>query len=312
MSPATQSSGGQEPPMAAGVALARMRRQVRIGRWGVWVALACGPLALAAAALRSPAAPAEAAPAPSSSTMRTPPAADPSGYAELYLAAWLRSTAGDENSAQARLAQALAPSVALPRPEGAQPVLERAVAVRSAQREGGQWSVTVAAQYADFSVRYFAVPVVAGADGGSFAVTGAPGQVAGPTTAKAPEPAYGVSLPAKGVLTATVAEFLRAYLTGLGQVDRYLAPGVRLAALSGTSYTDLQVEQANAVEESAAAESVPADGTKARVQVQIKAQDKTGAWPLAYELTLTARAGRWEVSAFATATGTGTGGGGHA
>ncbi|GAA2418236.1 hypothetical protein GCM10010388_01240 [Streptomyces mauvecolor] len=294
--------------MAAGVALARMARQVRLGRWGVWVALACGPLALAVAALPSPAAPTAAAPAPSSSTVRTPAAADPSGYAELYLAAWLRSAASDESSAQARLAQAMAPSVALPQPAGAQSVLERAVAVRSAHREGGQWSVTVAAQYADFSVRYFAVPVVADASGGSFAVTGAPGQVAGPTTAKTPESVYGVVLPAKGVLAATVAEFLRTYLTGLGQVDRYLAPGVQLAALSGTSYTDLQVEQASAIEEAAAAETVPADGTKTRVRVQIKAQDKAGAWPLAYELTLTARAGRWEVSAFATASIAGGGG----
>ncbi|WP_246033318.1 conjugal transfer protein [Streptomyces hundungensis] len=293
--------------MAAGVALARMRRQVRLGRWGVWVALACGPLALAAAAMPSPDASAAAAPAPSSSTVRTPAATDPSGYAELYLAAWLRSTGSDENSAQARLAQALAPSVALPRPEGAQPVLERAVAVRSAQRERGQWSVTVAAQYADFSVRYFAVPVVAGSDGGSFAVTGAPGQVAGPTPAKTPESAYGVSLPTKGVLAATVGEFLRAYLTGLGQVDRYLAPGVQLAALSGTSYTDLQVEQATAVEEAASAGTVPADGTRVRVQVQVTAHDKSGAWPMTYELTLTARAGRWEVSAFATASVTGGG-----
>ncbi|MEV6048679.1 conjugal transfer protein [Streptomyces xanthochromogenes] len=258
----------------------------------------------------SPAAKTAAAAEPSSGAVRTATAADPSGYAVLFLAAWLRSTASDEGSAQARLAQALAPSVPLPQPAGAQSGLERAVAVRSAQREGGRWSVTVAAQYADFSVRYFVVPVTTDASGGSFAVTGAPGQVAGPAAAKVAEPAYQVSLPVKGALTSTVAEFLRTYLTGLGEVDRYLAPGMTLAALSGTSYTDLQVEQASAIEESAAAESVPADGTRARVLVQIKAQDKAGAWPLAYELTLTARAGRWEVSAFATASG--TAGGGHA
>ncbi|MFD7015242.1 conjugal transfer protein [Streptomyces sp. NPDC059928] len=306
MSSATGPSGGEAPPMAAGVSLARMRRQVRLGRWGVWAALACGPLALAVAALPSPAA--KAATAPSTGTVRTTAAADPSGYAELFLAAWLRSTASDESSAQARLAEALAPSIALPQPAGAQSVLERAVAVRSAQHEGGQWSVTVAAQYADFSVRYFAVPVVADASGGSFTVTGAPGQVAGPAAAKAPESAYGVNLPAKGLLVSTVTEFLRTYLTGLGEVDRYLAPGVKLAALSGTSYTDLRVEQASAIEEEEAAETVPSDGTKARVRVQIKAQDKAGAWPLAYELTLTARAGRWEVSAFSTASIAGGGG----
>lgn len=308
MSPATGASGGAVPPMAAGVGLHRMRRQVRLGRLGVWAALACGPLALALAAMPSPTAVTAAAAEPKPGPVRSAAAADPSGYAELFLAAWLRSSAAEESSAQARLALALAPSVGLPQPAGAQPVLERAIAVRSAHREGGQWSVTVAAQYADFSVRYFAVPVTADASGGSFAVTGAPGQVAGPAAAKAPESAYRVSLPSKGSLVSTVTEFLRAYLTGLGEVDRYAAPGVKLAALQGTSYTDVQVEQANAVGEAAAAESAPADGATARVRVQIKARDKAGAWPLAYELTLTGRAGRWEVSAFATAAAAGGGG----
>jgi len=119
--------------------------------------------------------------------------------------------------------------------------------------------------------------------------------------ARVPESAYGVSLPVKGVLASTVGEFLRAYLTGLSEVDRYLAPGVKVFALSGTSYTGVQVEQAAAMEEAAAGELVPADGTAVRVRVEVRAQDRAGVWPLAYEVALTARAGRWEVSAFATA-----------
>lgn len=308
MTRTTGASPSGTPPTAAGVRLARMHRQVRLGRWGVWAALACGPLALAVASLPSSAAKAAASPAPSSSTVRTPAAADPSGYAELFLAAWLRSTAADETSAQARLVQALAPSVPLPRPAGAQSVLEHATAVRSAHGEDGQWSVTVAAQYADFSVRYFAVPVASDTSGASFAVTGAPGQVAGPAPVRASQSPYGVALPPKGTLALTVAEFLRAYLTGVGEVERYLAPGVRLAALSGTSYSDLQVEQAAAMDEAASAPSVPADGTRVRVRVQIKARDKAGAWPLAYEVTLAARAGRWEVASMPTASVTGGGG----
>ncbi|MFD9791336.1 conjugal transfer protein [Streptomyces sp. NPDC059070] len=300
MSSSTGSSDSA-PPAAAGVRLVRMRRQARLRRWGVWAALACGPLALAVASLPSAAAPAAATPAPSSGTVRTPVAADPSGYAELFLTAWLRSSAVDENSAQARLAQALAPSVPLPQPTGAQSVLDRAIAVRSAHRGGGQWLVTVAVQYADVSVRYYAVPVLADASGGSYAVTGAPGQVAGPVLAKAPESAYKVALAPRGALVGTVAEFLRAYLTGLGEVDRYLAPGMHLLALVDTSYTDLQVEQAAAMEEAAGAQGIPADGTRVHVRVQIKARDRAGSWPLAYEMTLTTRAARWEVSAFATA-----------
>ncbi|MGI3225024.1 hypothetical protein ACRJ4B_14975 [Streptomyces sp. GTA36] len=49
--------------------------------------------------------------------------------------------------------------------------------------------MTVAAQYPDGAVRYYAVPVVADSGGASFTVTGAPGVVAGPAHAeKVPSP----------------------------------------------------------------------------------------------------------------------------
>ncbi|OSC57789.1 conjugal transfer protein, partial [Streptomyces sp. 4F] len=43
--------------------------------------------------------------------------------------------------------------------------------------------------------------------------------------------------------------------------------------------------------------SVPADSTKVRVRVQAEARDDAGRWPLAYELALLARSGRWDVAA---------------
>ncbi|MER6160787.1 hypothetical protein ABT147_35550 [Streptomyces sp. NPDC001868] len=54
------------------------------------------------------------------------------------------------------------------------------MAVHSVQRTDRAWSVTLAARYADGSVRYFAVPVLADASGASFTVSGAPGVAAGP------------------------------------------------------------------------------------------------------------------------------------
>ncbi|WP_369280625.1 hypothetical protein AB4Y06_22875 [Streptomyces bobili] len=81
----------------------------------------------------------------------------------MFVGAWLRSSADDANSAQARLAQSLAPDAELPLPvASAQRVPATVTAVRSAQREDGEWSVTVAAQYADGRLRYYAVPVAAG------------------------------------------------------------------------------------------------------------------------------------------------------
>ncbi|MBW8707385.1 hypothetical protein MBT84_47900 [Streptomyces sp. MBT84] len=297
MSPGKQASPGEAAaPMAAGARLEAMRRRARVSRVAVWTVIAAGPIALAVAVASTPTTVA-AAPATTPTAVRTAPAADPSGYAQLFIGAWLRSSADDPPTAQARLAQSMAPDVELPNPgSDAQSALASVTAVRSAQRIGGAWSVTVAAQYADGSVRYYTVPVTADPPGSSFAVTGAPGVVAGPARAGVPKLAYGVSVP-DGSLSSAVGEFLAAYLTGAGEVDRYLAPGVNLTAVSPAPFTAVTVQQITGIEETAAADQVPADGTKVRVLASVEARDTTGRWPLAYELTLKARSGRWDVTA---------------
>ncbi|MFD4975124.1 conjugal transfer protein [Streptomyces sp. NPDC058424] len=204
----------------------------------------------------------------------------------------------DATSAQARLAQLLAPDIDLPNPAAdAQPKLESVTAVRSAQRDAGDWAVTVAAQYADGRVRYFVVPVATDASGSSFSVTGAPGVVAGPARAEVAKSPYGVAVPPGGDLSSAVGKFLGEYLTGAGEVDRYLAPGVTLSPVSPAPYRAVTVQQVLAVEQAAAAEQVPADGTAVRVLAQVEARGGAGRWPLAYEIELKARSGRWEVAA---------------
>ncbi|MGI5397069.1 hypothetical protein [Streptomyces sp. CA-251251] len=106
-----------------------------------------------------------------------------------------------------------------------------------------------------------------------------------------------MSVPSDSSLASTVGEFLGANLTGTGEVDRYLAPGVKLTPVSPAPYTTVTVREVSAVEEAAAAGQVPADGTKVRVLVQAEARDEAGRWPLAYELALTARSGRWDIAA---------------
>ncbi|MGW3313713.1 conjugal transfer protein [Streptomyces sp. NPDC001073] len=302
MSPGKQASEREAvAPMAAGVRLEAMRRRVRLSRLAVWTVIAAGPIALAVAIASTPTTVAAATTAKPAS-VRTVAAAEPGGYAQVFVSAWLRSSADDATSAQARLAHSLAPDVELPDPAaGAQPAPQSVTAVRSAQRSGGAWSVTVAAQYPDGSARYYAVPVAVGGAGASFTVTGAPGVVAGPARADAAKSPYGVSVP-DGALTSALAEFLTAYLTGGGEVDRYLAPGVNLSAVSPAPYASVSVQQISAVEQAAAAEQAPADGTTVRVLVQVEARDTGGRWPLAYELTLRARSGRWEVAALESGT----------
>ncbi|MGA5284885.1 conjugal transfer protein [Streptomyces griseoincarnatus] len=286
------------PAIAAGVELEKMRRRVRLSRLALFTAIAAGPIALAVAVTSGPAAATAAAPDRPAPVRTAAVTADPAGYAQVFLDAWLRSSADEAGSAQARLAQSLAPDVALPDPAAdAQSKVRSVTAVRSVQRDGDAWAVTVAVQYADSTVRYFAVPVAADRPSVSFTVTGAPGVVAGPARTALPASPYTVSVPSDGALASTVGEFLGAYLTGTGGVDRYLAPGVKLAPVSPAPYTSVTVREVSAVEEGAADEPVPADGTKVRVQVQAEARDDAGRWPLAYELALTARSGRWDVAA---------------
>ncbi|WP_406346994.1 conjugal transfer protein [Streptomyces sp. NBC_00648] len=291
-------------PMAGGARLEAMRRRVRLSRLALWGVIASGPVALAVAVTSSSptvkaATPTQ--PAPSRSTMAAAEAA-PAGFAQLFVGAWLRSTTSDPSSAQARIAQSMAPGVELPATAaGAQAAPASVTALRSAQRARGVWSVTVAAQYADGTVRYYAVPVAADASGSSFAVTGAPGVVAGPSRAPVAKSPYGVSVPA-GDLTSAIGQFLGAYLTGSGEVERYLAPGMRLSAVSPAPFQGATVQRISATEAAAAAERVPADGTTVRVLAAVEARDRSGRWPLAYELALKARSGRWEITALDSGT----------
>lgn len=305
MSPAKQASESEAAaPMAAGARLEAMRRRVRLSRLAVWTVIAAGPIALCVALASTPTTVEAATPAKPATVRAAAAGADPGGYAQLFVSAWLRSSADDATSAQARLAQSLAPDVELPDPAtgaGAQLTPQSVTAVRSAQRTGGAWSVTVAVQYADGRLRYYAVPVAVGGAGASFEVTEAPGVVAGPARAEAAKSPYGVSVP-EADLSSAVGEFFAAYLTGSGEVSRYLAPGVTLSAVSPAPYTAVTVQQVSSVEEVAAGEQVPADGTTVRVLVQVEARDADGRWPLAYELALKARSGRWEVAALESGT----------
>ncbi|MER6442797.1 conjugal transfer protein [Streptomyces sp. NPDC001185] len=280
-------------PIAAGIALERMRRRAHLSRLAAWTAIAAGPLALYLTIASGPTG-AHAAPAKAVPERAGAQRPDPAGFAQLFVGAWLRSSTDDPASAQARLAQSMAPDVGLPDPEGAQPGPESVTAVSSAYRTGSSWSVTVAAQYADGRLRTYAVPVAADRFGDAFTVTGAPGVVAGPGRAVVLASPYRVTVP-EGELSSSVGEFLAAYLTGAGEVERYLAPGRVLAPMSPAPYRAATVQQIQAVEAAAAADQV-ADGTAVHVLVQVEARDKEGRWPLAYELALAARSGRWEVT----------------
>ncbi|MCW8382641.1 hypothetical protein [Streptomyces justiciae] len=64
-------------------------------------------------------------------------------------------------------------------------------------------------------------------------------------------------------LTTAVGEFLAAYVTAAGEVDRYLTPGVRLTAVSPAPFSTVIVRQISALEEAAAEAARPPPPSRA-------------------------------------------------
>ncbi|MFD9411531.1 conjugal transfer protein [Streptomyces sp. NPDC059989] len=286
-------------------------------RMGVWAALAAGPLALAVAVTIPRTTVAQAAPAPRPAEAVRPPA-DPRGTAELFVDLWLRTDAAAPDSAAAVALRSLAPGVELPkrpRTAGAAPAPARVVAVRMADGPDAAWTVMVAvlreqnepassASGPDHAVvplvRYFAVSGVRDTGGGQFTVVGPLAEVAALDAPTAPAKEFTRSVPASSPLGTTLGEFVRTYLGG-GQgagLDRYLSPGLRVAAPKSAPYTRVDVEDVAADADVAAGQAAPADGAKARVRIRVTGEDAQGVrWPLLYRAEVIARAGRWEISA---------------
>lgn len=166
-------------------------------------------------------------------------------------------------------------------------------------------------------MRYFQVPVAIGpAAGGVIGYTALamPAEVAAPEQIEAPALVYGPMRPALPAdpRTQAVTEFLAAYLTGSGELDRYLAPGTQVTAIMPAPYSGVAVDTL-AIEGEQGPEpvtTVPGDGTQLRLLVALRGTGHDEVrLPLTYALTLKARAGRWEIASLdgapvATATAT--------
>ncbi|WP_159401124.1 conjugal transfer protein [Streptomyces sp. NRRL B-24484] len=302
-------------------------------RWAVWAAVASGPLALAAA-IAVPGAAAEG-PAPvvaSTPNVIAPPTGYAEVFVDLWLrsnassplAAQLRAMAPGvelpEPDADAHARAAVGRVVAVrSTPLGgrawlvtvaAQMVVPAAHAQGAAQADAPDGARAQASPRRDAQspedgvpvVRYFAVPVEmvrANGSGGvpdALVVSAPPAQVAGPGALSAGPgaDAYGVEV-SPGALRQAVTEYLQAYLTGVGESARYLAPGVKVPA-PGAVYRSVEL---TGLASKAEVPGQPADGAVVEVLARVKAKDVSGSWPLAYPLRLRARAGRWEVAALA-------------
>jgi len=318
----------EDPAEMGGWSTGARANTTAVIRWAVWGLVILGPVLGAAAFLSvpAPAGPARpqtaAAPAASGSQ-------GAAGFAQLFVAAYIGAGDGD----QSKLA-AYYPGATNLRLEGT-PMRrsgEQLAVVRLRQTDRDVWSVTVGARITDTasgetataaaaagrrdakaeaaaaaaaSVHYFQVPVATAPAGGGatgFVALAMPAEVAAPVRVEAPGLVYGPMRPALpgDPRTQAVTAFLDAYLAGSGELDRYLAPGTQLTAIAPAPYTGLAVDQL-AVEGERGGEpvaSVPGDGSRSRLLVVLRATGHDGVRvPLTYALTLSARAGRWEIAA---------------
>ncbi len=156
--------------------------------------------------------------------------------------------------------------------------------------------------------RYFQVPVLV-ADQGFKAAT-LPTPIAQPSSPSLPGLGYGQQLTTSDAAGATVMEFLTAYLTGAGDITRFISPDSDISAVSPALFVQLEPVE---LRTDTKTEGEPADGTEIHVLATIRAANvDSRALSSTYALTLTVRAGRWEVQSvdpaplFSTASSTTT------
>ncbi|MBA3019635.1 conjugal transfer protein [Propionicimonas sp.] len=257
----------------------------------LWVAIALGPVAFAVSMWQAthPVAPSSAAMGLSSEAQSRQLVAGE--FATRAVTVWLGASRGQEDLVHTLLPASSGQML----PEAGMQVAD-AMPVGYVDAGNGVWAVTVAATVTDarmVSRRFFTLPVqVAGSTVSAVAM---PAEV--PSTAlaaAAPALDYSVAVPPSSPVVTTSTEFLAAYLAGSGDVARVVAPRAAITAVQPAPFTAVRIGSVAAHSE---IPDSPADG--ARVDVLVTAVAQVGgqqAVSVQYSLTLTARAGRWEVS----------------
>lgn len=214
-------------------------------------------------------------------------------YATRLVLAWLQATQSEDQDLHDLIDQPAAASARTPFK-----VTAPAVAAITAQPDD-IWAVTVAATVTDArdraARRYFQVPVRL--HEATVTALALPSPVAGPahTTTAATE--YPAIIALTSVLAAGIGQFLDAYLTGDGDLTRYLTPGSVIPPVTPPAYTAVTLQDLRA-DADLDPDSPPPDATRLRVLATATAAvTDSQAVTITYPLTLTARDGRWEITA---------------
>lgn len=239
-----------------------------------------------------------AGPARASAPVAKPPAptVGPQGFAELFVSTYLGAGQGTEDSLRPFYPQAVEFRDVRPG------VLYAARTTTLDARPVGEryWSVTVAADvlsvaadgYHPVGTRFYQVGVAGSPDGG-YVATSLPAQVPAPLVARLPDLEVGTleDVNPDDAVAEAVSRFAAAFLTGNGELVRYVAPTANLRPVQPAPFTGVRLTRLGA-------RVLPGPDKAQQVVAEFRATDAAGRVELLqYALELAQRSGRWEVRA---------------
>lgn len=280
-------------PVATGGHQAASTWSTRFATAGLFICLALGPVGAVAGIGAIMHRPEPASSGPAVVADQSNERAIAGEFAQRVVVAWLTATRDNADALNTLVKNVH--MVRLPEKgfEVAEPAVARVVDV------DGTWSVTIAATVTDArgeaARRYYQVPVTVSGD--VVAALTLPAIVSPPIVGQATSREYRTNIDSSSPVGVTVRQFLAAYIAGAGDVSRYMTPGVALTAVQPAPFTGVQLDDLRATAD-IDTRATPPDGQRLQLLVAATAvvtdqQNST----LEYALTLTARAGRWEITA---------------
>ena len=295
---AARLAGLLRRPADTGGRLARSLLGIRVLRTVLWLVVVSGPVAAGVLALQVSALRHRVEAVGQQAVVELPAdSAGAEGFAELFIAEFLKAGEGTP-------AEALAASLDVLSPEGMEEglwVASRTVSLGAREVAPGYFAVTVAAEVLASDADSVAQPtwtpvgtffytVGVTESGSGWAAVGLPALVAAPPTGSAPELLVRRMDGLREVagLEEAVTRFLVAYLTGEGELARYTAPGSPLLAVQPAPFVAVEMIEAGSV--------AGADGSRQVVVLVAGTDEADRTQVLQYALVAAERDGRWEVA----------------
>ncbi|MFD7161324.1 conjugal transfer protein [Kribbella sp. NPDC059898] len=269
------------------VVFAGQRMTTKLAHIGLAATVLCGPVGLfvaAAAATR----PVKVRAAAKSDILTAQDAARVGQFAQRVVRSWLGATRAKPGDLGA-----LFDNSSLQLPDKPTRVDTATTADVTPTSVNGIFKVTVAATV-EGTPRYYAVPVQVSDRDGSLIALALPAPAAAPSIERAADDPYRSTFTPSGATSTAVLAFLRALLTGQGDVTRYISPGAPIEEIVPAPYARVDLSTVAGL----ADEVPPADGKQASVLATVVGTDAAKrSITTQYALTLKARGGRWEVTA---------------